>query len=334
MTHCRSQEVLVELHGGTIEAENNQDGKGASFFFELPIYQHGIETSTQPKKVLNDLLKTEIDQHTSTYYPTPQIDASRYSLLIVEDNPELLVFLKQHFQGTFKTIYLATNGEEALEIIHRDLPDIIVSDVMMPIMDGYELCSHIKSDIEVSHIPVILLTARAGNDNVQLGYKLGADAYVTKPFDMEFLQTVIENQIKLREQIKARYKSNATRLIPQEITFSNADEKFILKLNTLIEKHIASPELNVAFISSEMGLSRTSLYNKMKELLNTGVNDYVNRIRFEKAAALLVNHPELSVSEIATMLGFSTQRYFSTSFKAWKGVSPSEYRDNKDGYST
>ncbi len=320
--------VLIDLHGGTIEAENNKNGKGASFFFELPLNQHGLGIPIQPEKHLKGFLIRETYQETSIDYSIPQIDTSLYSLLVVEDNPEFLAFLKQHFRDKFKIVHSATNGKEALEIIHHDLPDIVVSDVMMPVMDGYDLCRRIKSDVEISHIPVILLTARAGINSVQFGYKLGADAYVTKPFEMEFLQTVMENQLKLREQIKARYRSEATIPLPQEMTFSNADERFILKLNTLIEKHMAEPNLNVAFISSEIGMSRTSLYNKMKELLNVGVNDYVNRVRFEKACLLLVDHPELSIADIATMVGFSSQRYFSTSFKAWKGISPSEYRSN------
>lgn len=319
--------VLVELHGGEIGAEDNHDGAGATFFFDLPMRRQAYGMPMQAKAYINELLSSETDLQTPDYLTLPHIETTRYSLLAVEDNLELLAFLKQHFRDTFKTVYTATNGEEALAIIRRDLPDIVVSDVMMPHMDGFELCRRIKSDIAVSHIPVVLLTARNDSDNMQLGYKLGADAYVAKPFDMDFLQTVLKNQLNIREQIKARYKSQATVPIPQEITFSNADEQFVLKLNTLIEKHITSPDLNVAFISVEMGMSRASLYNKMKELLNVGVNDYVNCIRFEKSAALLIAYPNLSIAEIASMTGFSSQRYFSTSFKMWKGVSPSEYRE-------
>lgn len=319
--------VLVELHSGEIGAENNSGQRGATFFFDLPLRQQACDTVMQPKAYINELLSSEADLERSNYQTLPTIETSRFSLLAVEDNPELLAFLKQHFRTTFKAVYTATNGAEALEIIRHDKPDIVVSDVMMPRMDGFELCRRVKSDIAVSHIPVVLLTARNDSENMQLGYKLGADVYVAKPFDMEFLQTVLENQLKIREQIKARYKSQAALPLPQEITFSNADEQFVLKLNSLIEKHIANPGLNVAFISTEMGMSRASLYSKMKELLNVGVNDYVNRVRFEKSAAMLVARPDLSITEIATMTGFSSQRYFSTSFKAWKGVSPSEYRE-------
>lgn len=319
--------VLVELHGGEIGAEDNRDGAGATFFFDLPLRLQTYGAPMQSKAYINELFSPETDLQTPDYQTLPHIDTTRYSLLAVEDNLELLAFLKQHFRDAFKTVYTATNGEEALEIIRRDLPDMVVSDVMMPHMDGFELCRRVKSDITVSHIPVVLLTARNDSDNMRLGYKLGADAYVAKPFDMDFLQTVLENQLNVREQIKARYKSQATVPLPQEITFSNADEQFVLKLNTLIEKHIANPDLNVAFISAEIGMSRASLYNKMKELLNVGVSDYVNRIRFEKSAALLIAYPNLSIAEIASMTGFSSQRYFSTSFKGWKGISPSEYRE-------
>lgn len=319
--------ILVELHGGKIGAENNFEGIGATFFFDLPLQQQGYDMSIHPKTYINELLPSKIDLQKSDYQKLPPIETSLYSLLVVEDNPELLVFLKQHFQNTFKTVYTATNGEEALEVILDHIPDIIVSDVMMPRMDGFELCQRIKSNITISHVPVVLLTARNDSVNVQLGYKLGADAYVAKPFDMDFLQTVLENQLTIREQIKARYRSQAGMPLPQEITFSNADEQFILKLNAVIEKHITNPGLNVAFISTEMAMSRSSLYNKMKDLLNLGVNDYVNRIRLEKSTELLIANPNMHITEIAYTVGFSSQRYFSTSFKAWKGISPSEYRE-------
>ncbi len=318
--------MLIEMHGGTMNAQNNAEGAGATFSFELPLNQQAQDVALKPKAYINELLSHETDSLKPDYDKISRFDTKTRSILAVEDNVELLAFLEQHFGDTFKTVYTATNGEEALEIIRKNPPDIIVSDVVMPLMDGFELCRRVKLDIEMSHIPVVLLTARSDSDNVHLGYKLGADAYVAKPFDIDFLQTVLENQLSIREQIRTRYQSQTSTPQPQEITFSKADEDFVQKLNALIHEHIAEPKLNVAFIAVEMGMSRASLYNKMKELLNIGVNDYINRLKLEKAAELLVSQPEMSIADIAASVGFSSQRYFATSFKQYKGVSPREFK--------
>lgn len=321
--------MLIEMHGGKMIAQNNAEGPGATFSFELPLNQRPHDVPLKPKAYINEMLShTDSDMPKIDYGQPSRVDTKHHSILAVEDNPELLAFLKQHFSDSFKTVFAAANGKEALEIIGKEHPDIVVSDVVMPLMDGFELCRRVKSDIEMSHIPVILLTARSDSDNVRLGYKLGADAYVAKPFDVDFLQTVLENQLTIREQIRIRYQSQTSTPQPQEITFSKADEDFVMKLNALIHKHIAEPKLNVAFIAVEMGMSRSSLYNKMKELLNIGVNDYINRLKLEKAAEMLISQPEISIADIAAGVGFSSQRYFATSFKQYKGVSPSEFREN------
>lgn len=321
--------MLIEMHGGKMSARNNENDTGASFSFDLPLNRQPQDVPLKPEAYINEMLShTDSDMPKIDYEQLSRVDTKHHSILAVEDNPELLTFLEQHFADSFKTVFTATNGQEALEIITKEHPDIVVSDVVMPLMDGFELCRRVKSDIEMSHIPVILLTARSDSDNVRLGYKLGADAYVAKPFDADFLQTVLENQLTIREQIRIRYQSQTSTPQPQEITFSKADEDFVLKLNALIHKHIAEPKLNVAFIAVEMGMSRASLYNKMKELLNIGVNDYINRLKLEKAAEMLLSQPETSIADIAAGVGFSSQRYFATSFKQYKGVSPSEFREN------
>ena len=316
--------TIIERHGGTMGATNN-NGKGATFFFELPLLSPE-DIKVRPQASIQEAKNSETTAIPYITNESTQIDTNNYSILLVEDNPELLAFLKMSLKPFFKKVYSCTNGVDALEIVHRNIPDIIVSDVIMPQMDGYDLCRKIKSDIAISHIPIILLTARGDSESMQLGYKLGADAYVSKPFDIDFLHTIIENQLKARETIKIRYQEQSKLLSPQEITISNADERFVIKLNELIEENISNPSLNVNFISSEIGMSRTSLYSKMSELLNTTVNDYINRIKFDKAAALLTSNPTLEISEIALKLGFSSQRYFSSSFKQYYGVTPSEYK--------
>ena len=319
--------AIIERHGGKIGAMENTNRRGATFFFELPLSSPG-DLKVKDEYTVNKVNKKESIENTviPDVIESSQIHTNNYSILLVEDNLELLAFLKQSIKQYFKNVYSCTNGVDALEIVHRNMPDIIVSDIVMPHMDGFELCRRLKSDILISHIPVILLTARGDSESIEFGYKLGADAYVSKPFDIDFLHTIIENQLRAREIIKTRYKEPHHFLSPQDITFSNADERFITKLNDLIEENISNPSLNVNFISSEMGMSRTSLYSKINELLNTSVNDYINRIKFDKAAALLISKPDSDIADIASKLGFSSQRYFSTSFKQHFGMSPSEFR--------
>ncbi|MCS2891810.1 two-component regulator propeller domain-containing protein [Parabacteroides faecis] len=288
--------ILIEKHNGTIGAMNNDDG-GATFFFELPL---GDDRGEQ--------LDEENRQDTWFAVDTPSepdmFSTNNYSIIIVEDKKELSSFLKEALLDSFKNIYVAGDGEEALEIINQKHPDIIVSDIMMPKMNGYELCKKIKEDMATSHIPVILLTARGDLDSTTMGYKLGADAYLAKPFDMELLLAVIVNQLKNREAIKQKYKESHLHLaeaIPAQT--NNLDEEFMLKLNKLIHDNISSRELDVKFLTTQMGMSRTPLYAKLKALTNMGVNDYINMIRIEKASLLLL-HSTMNITEISEAVGF------------------------------
>lgn len=313
--------MLIEMHGGIIGAIDNED-KGATFYFELPLTNAVEEVSCKEKPYLNELLysSAETPPEANDFVTTP------YSILIVEDEPELRSFLKESLRESFKNIYTAEDGVNALEIINQYQPDLVVSDVMMPRMDGFELCKRIKESIDISHIPVILLTARNDSESTSLGYKLGADAYLSKPFDIEFLQTLIRNQLRNREYIKSRYKNSAMIISPEEMTFSNADEKFLLKLNALIHENLSNPELDVKFITDNIGMSRASLYNKVKSLTDMGVNDYINKFRIEKAIQLLI-HTDMNIMEVADLTGFNNQRYFSTVFKQATGSSPSKYKE-------
>ena len=312
--------MLIDLHGGRIGAFNNTD-RGATFFYELPSNLQEQEVSCPQHSYLNELLNSPIEE-TITSVP---YSLHGYILLVVEDKQDLREFLKDTLKDKFKKVYQASNGVEALEMIKHQQPDIIVSDVMMPEMNGYQLCKEIKENLNISHIPIILLTARADSESQMLGYKLGADAYLSKPFDLDMLLSVIQNQIQNREYIKSKYSGNQLTLSPQEATFSNADEQFIIKLNELINEHLSEPILDVKFLTVQMGMSRTSLYNKIKELTNMGVNDYIKCKRIDKATALLTQ-TDMNITEISEQVGFTYQRYFSTLFKEIKGVTPSKYR--------
>jgi len=313
--------VLIEMHGGRIGAYNNPD-RGATFYYELPALTDSINSGQQ------EVQETEISENLSIPLDLSAtgISCAGYSLLIVEDKDELRLFLKDSFKDIFKQVYTAENGLAALEITKAKQPDIIVSDVMMPRMDGYELCKNIKNDIEISHIPIILLTAKCDQESTAQGYKLGADFYIPKPFELDFLLTIILNLLKSREAVKQKYKESSTLLLPQEVTISNADEHFMSKMNELIDNNLANPDLDVSYLMKKMTMSRASLYNKVKALTGMGVNDYINKIRIEKASLMLIQ-TDLTISEISYEVGFTYQRYFSTIFKQVKGMTPTQFKE-------
>ena len=313
--------MLIDLHGGRMGAFNNKD-RGATFFYEIPANLQEQEVSCPQHSYLNELLSSPEEEEK---IESGAFSLQGYSLLIVEDKQDLREFLKNALKDKFKKIYQAENGLVALEVIKQQQPDIIVSDVMMPQMNGYQLCKEIKENLNISHIPVILLTARADSESQMLGYKLGADAYLPKPFEMEMLLSVIQNQMRNREYIKSRYRGNQFILSPQEATFSNADEQFMIKLNEMIDQNLSQPDLDVKFLTTQMAMSRTSLYNKIKELTGMGANDYINRRRIDKAIILLTQS-DMSITEISEQVGFTYQRYFSTLFKEMKGMTPSQFR--------
>lgn len=318
--------ILAELHGGRLEAKDRDDQSGAIFFFELPVEQDVISETYQPKPYLNELI-AGYEENDNSEKPVSIRTTDNYTLLLAEDNTELINFLKETLRDQFKQIYTATNGKDALQIVKDKQPDILVSDIMMPQMDGYELCKAIKEDIEISHIPVILLTARDDEKSRSLGYKNGADGYLVKPFDMDTLQERIRSLLINREHIKNRYLKAGFIPQPQETTFSNTDEQFLLKLNRVITDNLTNPSLDVPLLCKEIGMSRSSLYNKMKAITNMGIADYINKLRMEKAINLLAT-TEMNITEITTEVGFSTARYFSTAFKQYTGSTPTQYKEN------
>lgn len=318
--------ILIQKHGGNIGAYNNSE-RGATFYFELPLHAQS-DKQDLPETVIpiSDTQPDANDQMQAEFTTLP------YSLVIVEDNSELREFLQETFKSEFQTVYTASDGEEALPIINDKMPDIIISDIMMPRMDGYTLCRQIKSNILTCHIPIILLTARCDADSTMTGYKTGADAYVPKPFDVEFLLTILRNLLQNREILKERYRENFIHAsigegeVPLQTT--NSDEEFLVKLNKLILENLSSKDINVKYLTEQMGMSRTPLYNKLKALTGMSVNDYINQFRIEKASMLLTR-TSLSIAEISEEVGFEYQKYFSTLFKQMKGVTPTQYRLQK-----
>ncbi|MDD3036913.1 hybrid sensor histidine kinase/response regulator transcription factor [Bacteroides sp.] len=308
---------LINHHKGRVGA-SNASGHGAIFYFELPLftnaYGHLVPTSAE---IPGDVLTKETDSIDYTFL-------QKYSVIVVEDTADLRNYLKETLSNYFARVYVAKDGKDALEIIKQRLPDIIISDVMMPRLNGFELCREVKTNLDISHIPFILLTAYHNPQNMYTGYKTGADIFLPKPFEIDSLLALVNNQLKLREQIRTRYMDDKL-LSHKEMSFSNADEAFLLKLNTIIEENMSNPELDVSFMATNMCISRSLLFNKIKAITGMGIIDYVNKMRIDKSVVLLTT-TSMNITEISEVVGFSSLRYFSKVFKAIKGEIPSTYR--------
>jgi signal transduction histidine kinase/DNA-binding response OmpR family regulator len=314
--------ILIEQQDGHIGAADRPEG-GATFFIELPIRQDAAEIAVPPKPYINELIGADqSDRETEPIL----FNTSESTLLFVDDNTDLVQFIKDSLGSLFKRIFVAYNGEEALQIARSHMPDIIVSDVMMPKMNGYQLCKTIKEDVNISHIPVILLTAKDDRQSQLNGYKNGADAYLTKPFEIEMLIELIKNRIRDRQAMRQRYMGTGLLPAPEESTFSSADENFLIKLNRIMTENLENTTFDILQLSREIGMSRASLYNKLKVLTDMSTGEYINKFRMEKAIAL-IKTTSLSFTEISEKVGYATSRYFSTAFKQYTGETPTQYKE-------
>ncbi|PWE00376.1 hybrid sensor histidine kinase/response regulator transcription factor [Marinilabilia rubra] len=319
--------MLIELHGGTLQVRN-RESHGAVFYFDLPLNAKiSAEMScAEPLQSGKAEKSFEVNDTTGDENDDEIIrDLGEMVILLVEDDPELLKFLKGSLNDYFKKVLTAKNGKEALIVIRDHNPDLVVSDVMMPEMDGWELCKSIKSDIDISHIPVVLLTARNNENDSVKGYKLGADQYLGKPVRFDLLLSVIRNLIVNRQQIKKKYKEGRSLSGMDDLTFSNADEEFMRRLNAILEEEMSNPELDVELLVDKLAMSRATLYSKTKAILGIGVNTYINNCRIKYACTLL-KESDWPIGDVAFKTGFSAQGYFSTLFKQITGTTPKKYR--------
>jgi len=254
----------------------------------------------------------------------PENNASQeYQLMIVEDSEELINFLSEHL-GKNHRIIKAGNGAIALDKIRKSAPDIIISDIMMPEMDGIELCHAVKSDINISHIPVILLTAKTTAENRLEGLDVGADAYIAKPFSLKELELTIKNLISTRDKLRSHFLKFGS-VKDMEVSFTNRDQDFLLKLTQIVERHLDNAEFNITVFSQEACVSRSLLHLKLKKLVNLSASEFIRHIRLQKAAELL-KVTDYPISEIAYKVGYSDSNYFSRSFKEKYQVNPTEYK--------
>lgn len=247
-----------------------------------------------------------------------------YSMLIVEDNDELREMLKQVFEPIYK-IYTAIDGEEGLAMTMEHQPDIVLSDLMMPKMSGSEMCSRIKNNFLVCHIPVVLLTAQTAVEYNIEGLRLGADDYITKPFNIKTLITRCNNLVNNRRILQEKF-SKQVDSSPRLVATNQLDREFLEKAQQVVEAHLDDSEFDVPAFSREMALGRTKLFTKIKGITGQTPNDFIINVKLKKAAHWLTNNPEYNISDITYMLGFSSPKYFSKCFKEQFGISPSIYR--------
>ncbi|TRX70299.1 two-component regulator propeller domain-containing protein [Carboxylicivirga sp. M1479] len=310
---------LVELHGGTIDVESSKD-KGTSFLVSIPVISNLSNTSyTEFTETIS-----AHNQETETLKETSDpIKKHHYKLLLVDDNPQVIEYLTSVLENTYQ-ITTAENGQKAFDLLEKRSFDLVVSDVMMPIMTGIELCDKMKKDVQTSHIPVILLTAKTSLENSIEGLNTGADAYVPKPFNPDLLKAYIDNLLKNREKLKEIFTGNAI-IQPSEITSTSVDEKFITKALEVVRLNMEDEAFGVEELGSELGMSRSNLHRKIKALTNKSTTDFIRTIRLKEAAAKLIS-TEDQISEIAYKVGFNSSSYFIKSFKKEFNMSPGQYK--------
>lgn len=320
---------IVELHRGTIWAES-KEGQGSIFRVFLPLGDQHLkegekEDSTESKSDDVELVKpnllSTVDSINSPEEKKEPL--KRYTVLIIEDNQDVRFYIKSQLKNQYN-IKEADNGLDGKEVALRIIPDIIICDIMMPGMNGIDLCQFLKVDVRTSHIPIILLTARVTIPQIEEGLQHGADDYITKPFNAELLQVRIENLIKNREKLREVFGKKIIMENDIKSDTPSMDERFLIKVHDYIIKNMDDPELSIEDLAEEIGMSRTQLFRKVKAITDMSPQKLLLSIRL-KAAATCLKDEGLNVSETCAKVGFSDPSYFSKRFKAYYNISPSDY---------
>ncbi|WP_029904851.1 hybrid sensor histidine kinase/response regulator transcription factor [Prevotella sp. 10(H)] len=310
--------MLAENHNGTLSLEDSQYG-GSCFMLSIPVlYAQLNDSETQVAEIIESDTEEIIEETDATF--------KDFRILLVEDNTELLNMIEDSLKPYF-TILKSSNGRQALDTLSSESVDLIVSDVMMPEMDGFELCKTVKSDINYSHIPVILLTAKVTLEAKIEGLEYGADVYLEKPFSIRQLRKQIENLLKLRISLR-KLLGESTSSAAIDISMPKKDREFMEKLHTEIMNHITEPDFSIDIIAETMFMSRSSFYRKIKSVTGMSPNDYLKVFRLNRAAELLLQG-DMSISEICDAVAFNSSSYFAKCFKAQFGVVPKDYTGEK-----
>ena len=330
---------IMNMHHGKIDVESTV-GKGTKFTLSLPL---GNRHFSDEEMATVESRESVIISEAVPMLPFEQImdveeektkvqenikEEDKPIILLVDDNEELLSMLEDLFLPIYK-VYIAHDGREGLEMARQIQPDLIISDVMMPEMSGKELCYKIKTNVELSHISVILLTAQTSVEYVVEGLMFGADDYVTKPFNVKVLIARCNNLIKNKKRLIAHYAGKTITESPVTEAINERDKELLAKCVNIIKENFENPAFDVTALASELCVGRSKLYMQFKQMTGLTPNEFILKIKLDEAMSLLKNHPELNISEISIRLGFSSPRYFSKSFKAFFGVAPQTVRSRK-----
>lgn len=308
---------LVHLHKGNISV-TSKPGKGTKFTIRIP-YDMEMETQLSEEEIIS-----VSEEKPVLVNPDEEIAENNQSriMLIVEDIADVRRFIRSNF-NSFYRIYEASNGEDGWKLALETVPDIIISDIIMPVVDGYELCKRIKNDERTSHIPVLLLTAMHSKEHELKGLTTGANDYITKPFDISVLQAKVENLLSIRDSLKERYTSTLV-LEPTNVVITSPDERFLKNAIEVVEANISDCELDIEGFAQKVGVSRMQLYRKLHALTNMTVKEFIRHIRLKRATQLLVQQ-KMNISEIAYEVGFKDLSHFRKCFKREFGMSAKEY---------
>ena len=342
---------LVYLNNGTISYES-EEGKGTTFYITLPINKESFDLTqideknkvdiNKPMSAVLDLgeeesllendfvLTDKISKNvaTDTMKPKEIADSSNedaYTILVVEDNVELLMLMKQLLSRKYK-VETARHGREAVELIEKTELDLIISDVMMPVMDGYELVKYVKNSVGYRHLPIIMLTAKTQETDKMDALTVGADEYMTKPFKMKELLLRIDNMIANRQRITREFKQQSIEEVKvKNVTMPSPDNEFLEKAMTCVHNHLDDYDYDRDSFASDMGMSASSLYNKLRAVTGMNATSFIRDIRMKEACRLAKSTPGIRVSDLAYSVGYKDPKYFSTIFKKEFGMQPSEY---------
>ena len=342
---------LVYLNNGTISYES-EEGKGTTFYITLPINKESFDLTqideknkvdiNKPMSAVLDLgeedslldndfvLTDKISKNVATDTMKPKeiadsSDEDAYTILVVEDNVELLMLMKQLLSRKYK-VETARHGREAVELIEKTELDLIISDVMMPVMDGYELVKYVKNSVGYRHLPIIMLTAKTQETDKMDALTVGADEYMTKPFKMKELLLRIDNMIANRQRITREFKQQSIEEVKvKNVTMPSPDNEFLEKAMTCVHNHLDDSDYDRDSFASDMGMSASSLYNKLRAVTGMNATSFIRDIRMKEACRLAKSTPGIRVSDLAYSVGYKDPKYFSTIFKKEFGMQPSEY---------
>ena len=314
---------LVDAHHGMVEVQSEL-GKGSTFIVTLPVNQKDAVVEEADEPVM-DLDMQDEDMAGEKNADTPaqtSKEEKEPSMLIVEDDADMRNFIKAHFEKAY-VVYTAENGKEALLELEKHQVSLIVSDWMMPELDGSEFCRQVRKNPDISHLPFVMLTAKTDNASKAEGMNCGADIYIEKPFSMKYLEASVRNLIEMRRLLQSKFSHMPLEPI-EKIATSEVDNEFLAKMNQIIEDNLSNPELNVVFLAGQLGMSRSSLFSKIRGLADVTPNEMIQLVKLKKAARLL-KEGHYRVSEVSYMVGFSSPSYFAKCFQKQFGVKPMDF---------